>query len=65
VITVNGRETEIAAGVSIVDFLAAQGYDARRVAVGLNGAIVPKAAHGDTVLRDGDAVEIVNFVSGG
>jgi sulfur carrier protein len=64
-ITVNGRETEIAAGLSITEFLAARGYDARRVAVGLNGAVVPKAVHGDTVLRDGDDVEIVNFVSGG
>jgi thiazole synthase len=65
VITVNGKETEIAAGLSIADFLTAQGYDARRIAVGLNDAIVPKTAYGDTALQDGDAVEIVNFVSGG
>ncbi|MDR1573932.1 MAG: sulfur carrier protein ThiS [Clostridiales Family XIII bacterium] len=64
-ITVNGKEAGIAAGVSVADFLEAQGYDARRVAVGLNGAIVPKAAHGATALRDGDVVDIVNFVSGG
>jgi thiamine biosynthesis protein ThiS len=64
-ITVNGKETDGLCGLSIVDFLKARGYDSSRVAVGLNDAIVPKSAHGDVALRDGDRVEIVNFVSGG
>ncbi|MDR2356180.1 MAG: sulfur carrier protein ThiS [Clostridiales Family XIII bacterium] len=64
-ISVNGKETAGAAGLSITDFLRARDYDARRVAVGLNDAIIPKSAYDGIVLRDGDRVEIVNFVSGG
>jgi sulfur carrier protein len=64
-IAVNGTETDGADGLSIAEFLRERGYDARRIAVGLNDAIVPKAAYGDVVLRDGDRMDIVNFVSGG
>ena len=31
----------------------------------LNGNIVPKAAYAETVLSDGDSIEIVSFVGGG
>ncbi|MBQ4606606.1 MAG: sulfur carrier protein ThiS, partial [Clostridia bacterium] len=30
-----------------------------------NGEIIPKAMYGETVLEDGDCVEIVRFVGGG
>jgi sulfur carrier protein len=36
-----------------------------RIAVEVNQAVVPKAEWKNTVLRPGDAVEIVNFVGGG
>jgi sulfur carrier protein len=39
--------------------------DARRVAVELNTAVVKKAAYDSSVIKDGDEVEIVNFVGGG
>ena len=39
--------------------------DARRVAVEHNLAIVKRAAFDDTIVNDGDTVEIVNFVGGG
>ena len=42
-----------------------RGFDAARVVVELNEAIVPKACYGETVLRDGDQVEIVCFMGGG
>jgi sulfur carrier protein len=35
------------------------------VAVELNRAIVPKRKHTETVLADGDILEIVHFVGGG
>ena len=39
--------------------------DARRVAVELNLAVVKKAAYDSSVIKEGDEVEIVNFVGGG
>ena len=61
---INGEEKE-AAGQTVAAYLASAGYDAARVVVELNEAIVPKARYGKTVLRDGDQVEIVCFMGGG
>ena len=63
-VKVNGELTEIAEK-TVKEVLALLGYDPMRVAVELNGNIVPKAQYAETVLRDGDSVEIVSFVGGG
>lgn len=61
---ING-EVISAAGQTLAAYLAAAGYDPKRVAVELNGDIVPRAQYGECVLRDGDNLEIVSFVGGG
>ena len=63
-VTING-EPVAAEGQSIADYLASVGYTVERVAVELNGAILPKTAYSQTVLSAGDEVEIVAFVGGG
>lgn len=45
--------------------LADMDISGQRVAVELNEEIVPKAKYGETVLKDGDKVEVVRFVGGG
>ena len=45
--------------------LAAEGFDFGRIAVERNGDIVPKGLYGQTILRDGDTLEVVRFVGGG
>jgi len=64
VVKINGRELEIA-GKTLAEYLASTDYDQKRIAVERNGEIVPKAKYGETVLEDGDCVEIVSFVGGG
>jgi thiamine biosynthesis protein ThiS len=64
-ITINGEATGSGAGLSISAFLEARGYDLRRVAVGLNDVVVQRVAYDEVILRDGDRVDVVNFVSGG
>ena len=63
-VKINGAETD-AAGQTAAAYLASAGYDPLRVAVERNGDIVPKAQYGETVLADGDSVEVVSFVGGG
>ena len=46
-------------------YLSTAGYNTARVAVELNGDIVPKAKYHETVFKDGDIVEVVSFVGGG
>ena len=64
-VKINGENTENIAGKNIAEYLTENGYDIRRVAVELNGDILPKAEFNNTILNDGDSVEIVSFVGGG
>lgn len=61
---VNGEEKNIA-GMTLGEYLRAEGRDPVRIAVMINESIVPKSSYETTVLSDGDTVEIVGFVGGG
>lgn len=64
-ITLNGDKHELTAPVSISELLQQLEIDARRVAVELNLTVIRKAAYDSSLIKDGDEVEIVNFVGGG
>ena len=63
-LTINGQSVD-AAGKTVAEYLAEAGYNTVRIAVERNEEIVPKAKYAETVLADGDIVEVVNFVGGG
>ena len=63
-VKINGDEYDTA-GRTLAQFLETTAYDLKRIAVERNGDIVPRAFYGQTVLQDGDAVEIVSLVGGG
>lgn len=62
---VNGTTIFLGEQQSLFDFLEANQYDIRLIAVERNGEIVPKATYKDVMLDDEDTLEIVNFVGGG
>jgi thiamine biosynthesis protein ThiS len=64
-IRVNGEEREIADGLSLARLLEELQIRAGRVVVELNRNIVSREAHDTTLLKEGDALEIVHFVGGG
>ena len=64
-IKLNGDPHEIPGPLSVSTLLGQLDIDARRVAVELNLAVVKKALYDSSVIKDGDEVEIVNFVGGG
>jgi thiamine biosynthesis protein ThiS len=64
-ITLNGDPYELAGPLTVTALLARLDVDARRVAVERNLAVVKRAAFDTTEVREGDQVEIVNFVGGG
>ena len=64
-ITVNGKETEAKLPVTAEEYLTENGYRISRIAVELNGEILPKRLYAETILRDGDVLEVVSFVGGG
>ena len=64
-ITLNGDAREIPGPLSVSALLEQLEIDSRRVAVELNLTVVKKAAYDSLVIKEGDEVEIVNFVGGG
>lgn len=63
-ITTNGAAVSIEP-LSVQDYLISLDIDPRRVAVELNRDILPKAQYQETLLKEGDTLEIVHFVGGG
>jgi sulfur carrier protein len=51
--------------IGLSDYLAAKGIRPETVAVEINLIVIDKARYAQTVLREGDEVEIVRFVGGG
>ena len=64
-VTINGHSIELQSSITIADYLAQNNYKTDRIAVELNEAILPKDSYASTILKDGDVLEIVNFVGGG
>jgi thiamine biosynthesis protein ThiS len=64
-ITLNGELYELDGPLSVADLLLRLSIDPRRVAVEHNLEILRRSLFGDTLVRDGDRIEIVNFVGGG
>lgn len=62
---INGQNVSAAAGITLAQLLAQQGFDAARVAVELNGRIIGRSDFDVVRLADGDTVEVVQFVGGG
>ena len=64
-ITVNGKEIQMKQSISVAAYLENAGYQMKRIAVELNGDILPKYESSATMLKDGDRLEVVTFVGGG
>lgn len=61
----NGEQVELSGPLTVTELLSHLAIDARRVAVEHNITVLKRAAFDETVVREGDQVEIVNFVGGG
>jgi len=68
-IILNGEAMTIAAGATlkalVETLVETGGGDPRGIAIERNLEIVPKSAHAETLLEEGDRLEVVQFVGGG
>ena len=64
-ITLNGEPFELTGPMSVTALLTRLAIDPRRVAVEHNLNVIKRGAYDATEVRDGDQIEIVNFVGGG
>jgi sulfur carrier protein len=63
-ISVNGEAQEVSA-MSLAGLLASLGYTGACVATAVNGEFAPASTRGDTMVQDGDEIEIVGPMQGG
>ena len=64
-ITLNGDAHEVAGPLTVAELLAQLSIDGRRVAVEHNLVVLKRGTFDTTLVREGDSIEIVNFVGGG
>ena len=64
-IQVNGDSIQLQEGTTITALIDQMELGGRRVAVELNLEIVPRSQHPETVLSEGDRVELVHAIGGG
>lgn len=64
-VRINGAERELPAGTTFAALVAELAPEARMVAVERNGEIVPRQRWAETLVADGDRIELVRFVQGG
>lgn len=64
-ITVNGNEISLTLPMTLSEYLEQNQYKLSRIAVELNGNIIPKSEYASVSLNDGDHLEVVSFVGGG
>lgn len=64
-IKVNGEIKELTEGSSMLDLIRSLGVEERVMASALNMEIVRQDAWGTTQLKEGDTIELLDFVGGG
>ena len=64
-ITVNGKQISLTSEMSVADYLEQNNYQINRIAVEMNEEILPKYSYSETMIKDGDRLEVVTFVGGG
>jgi sulfur carrier protein len=64
-IRVNGEPLDVPEGETLSDLLRRLGRTSPVIAVEVNRDVIPRARHAEHRLRNGDQVEIVQFVGGG
>lgn len=64
-IKVNGELRELSEGSTMLDLIRSLGLEERVMASALNMEIVKQDKWGETVLGEGDSVELLDFVGGG
>lgn len=64
-IQVNGESREVPPLATLADLIGDLSLEAARIAIELNQQVVRRAEWTQTLLSEGDRIEIVHFVGGG
>ena len=62
---INGESMEFESGKNIAEILEILGVEAKIFAIMLNAKLVKKDEYAHTILKDGDKIEMLQFMGGG
>ncbi len=65
IITINGSSKELPQPLSVKELLEAEGYGDMLVAIACNGIFLARTHYNDTLVAEGDEIEIVAPMQGG
>lgn len=65
IIQLNGQLKELNDVINVSQLLVSLGLQGKRIAVEVNGELVPRSEHGNRKLSANDKVEIVHAIGGG
>jgi sulfur carrier protein len=65
IVSVNGEEREVADNIRLDALLATFDIQPVGIAVEVNQEVVPKRLHPETIITNGDKIEIIRMVGGG
>ena len=63
-VTINGKTEEVS-GSTVLEILRAKDVSPQMVAVELNSKMLERDELGSTVVKDGDAIELLFYMGGG
>ena len=63
-VTINGKTEEVS-GSTVLEILTAKDVSPQMVAVELNSKMLERDQLGSTVVKDGDAIELLFYMGGG
>ncbi|MCI5730971.1 MAG: sulfur carrier protein ThiS [Eubacterium sp.] len=64
-IRLNGDSISGCEGITVEELVNRQNFNKSRIAVEINGTIIPKKDYETTQIQENDVVEVVSFVGGG
>ena len=64
-IQLNGKKISINTNFSVRDLIKKYKLQEKKIAIELNGMILPKENYGKKKLKNNDKIEIVQFIGGG
>lgn len=64
-VTVNGEPADVGGSTTVAALVADRAGGAARVAVALNGEVVPRSRWQNTDLAAGDSIEVLTATAGG
>ena len=64
-ILINGESRQFSSPLTVAELVLTLNHAGKRIAVERNGEIVARGRYGETMLADGDRIEIVVAVGGG